>query len=160
MRLPPMTHYKTRTEMEAILSPLRTLAYTSKAARDVNDADLRALFARAAEYNGKLDVTGLLLFADGVFIQTIEGHSDDVADVLLRIRNDKSHRVESIFVDETVVCRVYPGWAMMASLFPVEATLVSFLNSRSESPTAAFTRGQLEGIRRTLDFVNQRRHTE
>jgi hypothetical protein len=119
----------------------------------MGDADLRRLFARAALFNEPVDVTGLLLFNQGVFVQTIEGLSDNVEVVLERIKSNRSHRIDSVFVDEAIDRRVYPAWAMMGSLFPADATLVSFLRARSEAPNAAFTQGQLDAIARTINFA-------
>ena len=141
--------------MATHISALRTLAYVSKAAYDVGQDDLHRLFVRAADYNATVDVTGLLLFCDGVFLQTLEGVSDNVEAVLQRIKNDPMHRIDNIFVDEPTQERVYPAWAMMASLVPAEAALVSFLKARTEGAKVQLTKGQLLAVDRTLRFATQ-----
>ena len=132
---------------------MRTLAYTSKATRDFDNADLRKLFVRAAQFNETHDVTGLLVFSDGNFLQTIEGFNDDVQAVYERIQSDPRHTLTGVLVDEPIQRRMYPGWAMMATLQRADATLVSFLKARTEAPDAAFTGGQLRAIEKTLSWV-------
>ncbi len=142
--------------MNALQSPavlMRTIAYTSNATREINDVDLRDLFARAAEFNATHDVTGLLVFSDGNFLQTIEGFDDNVQAVYERIQRDLRHTITSVLIDEPIQRRMYPGWAMMATLRPADATLLSFLQTRKEWPSGAFTAGQRLAIEKTLVLV-------
>jgi hypothetical protein len=144
-----------REQAEERPNSLWSLAYFSTAMQTLSDVNLRRLFLRAADFNDAVNVTGLLLFADNVFMQTIEGSADDVNTVYKRIADDSTHQIDEVFVNSTIERRVYPAWAMMASSFPLDATLVSFLQARKESPSGSFTVGQTVAIQRTLDFVNR-----
>jgi hypothetical protein len=136
-------------------SRLRTVAYVSRATCALDYADLHQLSLKASLHNGRVDVTGLLLFADSVFVETLEGFSGDIEVIFKHIQNDPRHVITTVFVNESITRRIYPAWSMMASLFPMDPTLVSFLRSRQESSDRRFTHNQLVAVNRTLEFVCQ-----
>ena len=52
------------------------LVYASRAAQPFTDAELVELLTRSRQKNDRLDVTGMLLYHDGSFIQALEGNRE------------------------------------------------------------------------------------
>ncbi len=55
-----------------------SLIYVSSSTRAFSDADLVALLEQSQEKNARLDITGMLLYKDGNFMQVLEGPDDAV----------------------------------------------------------------------------------
>ena len=143
--------------MSADKTTLRTIAYVSEALEAFNRQALSDLFIRAQLYNDGVDVTGLLLFGDGLFVQTFEGPDESVERVYERIVEDSRHQIARVFMDESIQQRVYPAWAMMGDLNDPNPTLTTFLLTRIELGVAPFTHQQMDSLIRTVDFIEHQR---
>lgn len=64
------------------------LVYISEAVADISYTDIRDILEVARKHNRQEDVTGLLIFRDGYFVQLIEGEESSVRKVLGRILLD------------------------------------------------------------------------
>jgi len=65
------------------------LMYASRAAAGVDDEELHGILRHAKTANPKRGVTGALCFADGIFIQVLEGGREAL--VVLPARRDVLH---------------------------------------------------------------------
>lgn len=70
---------------------MHQLLYVSATARDVPEALLADILAASRRNNLKLGVTGMLLHAEGGFLQILEGKQDVVSALYDRIALDKRH---------------------------------------------------------------------
>lgn len=68
------------------------LLYMSSASQKFSAAELGALLDRARKNDAARGVTGMLLHADGSFIQYIEGERDTVLGLFDTISGDRRHR--------------------------------------------------------------------
>ena len=86
--------------------------YTSTAAQVFGDKELRQLLESAVVANQKYDITGLLLYAGGTFMQVIEGEAE-AADTLMRlIKADARHRNVNVLVRNQRPARDFSQWHM------------------------------------------------
>jgi hypothetical protein len=136
-------------------SNLRTIEYVSTATKNYADADLHALLDRALTFNLEVGVTGLLLFSNGVFVQTFEGHEEDVLAVFDRIRSDPSHSLTRVITDESIERRVYPDWAMMANFTALNPPVVAHLHSLMVSESALLSNAQRAALTRAIAFLQE-----
>lgn len=88
------------------------LLYVSFATRRMSDADLVELAAQSARDNRILDVTGILMYEDGIFLQVLEGDRDVVRDLMQKIVEDKRHERLAVLLEEDVERRHFPDWHM------------------------------------------------
>ncbi len=88
------------------------LIYTSTAARDFSDDELAHVLAVAVRNNQKNNVTGLLLYAKGTFLQVIEGESDVIDKLLATIKLDPRHRDINELVRTPIREREFSHWHM------------------------------------------------
>ncbi|MGI9486521.1 MAG: BLUF domain-containing protein [Geminicoccaceae bacterium] len=65
--------------------------YASAASTPFDSSDLEDLLAKARANNEKVNVTGMLLYHDGSFLQVLEGEEDDVEAVVSKIKQDDRH---------------------------------------------------------------------
>jgi hypothetical protein len=88
------------------------LIYISSATREMSEDDLVALLRQSRERNEKQDITGMLLFKDGLFLQVLEGSEKDVDEIYRSIcldeRNAGNYLIERKAIDE----RNFPDWRM------------------------------------------------
>ena len=89
-----------------------TLVYVSFATKVMSDEELRDLLQVARENNAELDVTGMLLYRDGFFIQALEGEEETVMSLYNKIKTDPRHRSVLQVYRESVKNRSFEEWSM------------------------------------------------
>lgn len=88
------------------------LLYTSTATRDFSDEELTAILQTAARNNQQREVTGLLLFTKGTFMQVIEGEPDVIDALFTIIKSDPRHRDIEEHVLTPIREREFSQWHM------------------------------------------------
>ena len=86
--------------------------YTSQSTADVGDAELSAILAVSIKNNQRSDVTGLLIFNQGTFMQVLEGSSAAVDATLHRIKRDSRHTKFNLLVRNISKTREFSRWDM------------------------------------------------
>lgn len=86
--------------------------YTSTANCEISDADLKGIIDSAERNNQRNNITGLLTYYDGLFIQMLEGEQDDVEKTLRRIAQDPRHHQVMILFEGETSKRHFPDWKM------------------------------------------------
>jgi hypothetical protein len=90
---------------------MRQLLYVSNTSRDVAPAELDAILAVSRANNPALDVTGLLLYIDGGYLQILEGEERTVHQLYARIAADRRHWEARLMLDRESP-RAFTGWSM------------------------------------------------
>ena len=88
------------------------MIYSSQAVTPMASADLAHILADARAGNEARDVTGVLIYADGVFVQVLEGERDTLEALIASIRADSRHHSMKVFRDEAVDRRAFHEWRM------------------------------------------------
>jgi len=88
------------------------LVYTSSATLRPTDSDLIALLAQARARNVKQNITGILLYGVGIYLQVLEGEADDVHAVYNSILNDDRSSNHITLIEEEISQRDFPKWTM------------------------------------------------
>ena len=99
------------------MAPLESLVYVSSAVQSVGDAQLLHLLERARLRNTRCEVTGLLLFDAGNFMQYIEGPPSGLSEVYEHIKRDPLHTGLIELCRERPAQRAFGKWAMVARVF-------------------------------------------
>ena len=98
------------------------LMYASRAVPAVDAEELHALLRQCRTNNPKHGITGVLCFADRIFLQVLEGGRGAVNQLYQRIVHDTRHRDVELLTYEEIEQRRFAGWAMgqvqMASVNP------------------------------------------
>lgn len=88
------------------------ILYASSAAKPFGDPELAELLSLSQRNNASLGITGMLLYAEGNFIQYIEGPEDAVDDLYRRIARDPRHRSVFMLSEGSGPTRLFPDWTM------------------------------------------------
>ena len=131
------------------------LMYRSTETRAMTEADLRALLKNAREKNDRLGVTGLLLYAQGRFLQVLEGPESAVRQLYDTIEADPRHAGTEVLLTNRTAERVFPDWKMgleRPGAFASLEGLSSFLQSGNLPPAA-------EPMAEVLETLEQFRHS-
>lgn len=91
---------------------LETLVYVSSAAPGFRTEELANIIAAGRRNNARNGVTGLLLYAEGSFLQALEGGPEALAATMGRIRRDPRHQGILEIYRAPISQRSFPGSAM------------------------------------------------
>jgi len=88
------------------------LTYVSFAIKRMSIEDLQTLLQISKTNNAKINVTGMLLYRDRYFIQTLEGEKSIVEDLFAKISKDRRHTNILLAAKETISQRAFDNWSM------------------------------------------------
>jgi len=78
----------------------------------LTDPELLEIINVSRNNNGKKDITGILLYSEGMFIQFLEGPAYELNEVYNAIVNDTRHKNIIKLVEEDIIYRSFPNRAM------------------------------------------------
>lgn len=90
--------------------------------------DLARILMQSRHHNHEANVTGVLCFKEGHYLQVLEGPSESVGKTYRRIKSDSRHANVELLLDETTEERLFERWAMKLSSGN-HAELATFLRS-------------------------------
>ncbi len=88
------------------------LAYTSVATVGFQEDELTRILQQSRTYNTSVDITGVLLYVRGSFIQVLEGKKAAVEALYEHIKKDPRHSNVTLLLNRPIVQRLFPNWAM------------------------------------------------
>jgi methanogenic corrinoid protein MtbC1 len=98
------------------------MTYRSIATTTPSAAELEDLVLRARQRNRSLGLTGMLLFEDGQYFQTLEGPPDGLDAVWSSVERDPRHRSIEVLSQHLVPARLFSDWDLMLCNRRDEAT--------------------------------------
>jgi len=93
------------------MTVIRQILYASNTDRDVADSILADILAESRKNNAGSNITGVLLYIDGGFMQVLEGENLAVADTYARICRDRRHWNTTLLLDRQAA-RAFGEWSM------------------------------------------------
>lgn len=109
------------------------LTYASRPSLSFKTEDFASILAASKRNNTRVGVTGALCYANGIFLQQLEGDRTEVNRLYHRILADSRHRDPVVLAFAEINSRRFTTWAM-GSLAPLEANRHIYLKySRSAS---------------------------
>ena len=91
---------------------LMHLVYVSEAISDLSKQDLSEILLSAKRNNYRYNITGILVFSKGKFMQFLEGPEFNVMKTFKAIKNDFRHYGIDIVRQGNISRRQYEGWHM------------------------------------------------
>ena len=88
------------------------IVYSSEATIPMQATDLEALLVQARSRNGTVGITGALVYAEGTFLQILEGERHALEDLMAAIRRDVRHEAVTVLREGEVPSAVFGGWGM------------------------------------------------
>lgn len=99
-------------EIENVTEPTFQLLYISASNHDFTEEELEELLMKARINNEKLNVSGMLLYHEGSFIQALEGPRENVEKLYKIIGKDSRHTETRILFKGDSPQRDFDGWSM------------------------------------------------
>lgn len=91
---------------------LHQLLYVSSATENFDDNDLVIILEKARKNNEALNITGMLLYHEGSFIQVLTGPKNAVEKLYSKIEKDDRHNQSRILLKHDVNNRQFENWTM------------------------------------------------
>jgi hypothetical protein len=88
------------------------LIYVSTAREELDTAELDQILASSVRHNEQQQVTGMLLYSAGSFLQILEGEEAVVAETYSRIKEDPRHTDIMLLERSVVTTRDFAHWHM------------------------------------------------
>jgi hypothetical protein len=92
--------------------PLSYLVYTSTAKAPFNDDQLLELLRESRDRNSQRDVTGALIYKNGIFVQMLEGPTSDIEELREKIYRDPRHVGVMTLIRGAAELRIFSEWTM------------------------------------------------
>jgi Sensors of blue-light using FAD len=115
------------------------IVYKSRAAGLPTIADLRRLLLQSSANNTRLGITGLLLYAEGYYMQVLEGDAAAVQQLYASIQADSRHTCVETLSEGAIKERIFQNWSMAFQTLPGEdfRRLTGYIDAyRSRAPNA------------------------
>lgn len=96
--------------------PERRFIYRSKETCAFGSSELELLGIDSSLRNLELDVTGILFYNGGIFLQLLEGPSENVQVLASKIRCDSRHEDFTVILDEPAEFRWSATWLMSLNI--------------------------------------------
>jgi len=91
---------------------LLQIVYLSRSVGDMSDQQVTQLARSCADNNKAQDITGVLYFDSGHFIQCLEGEDTTLIPLYAQILNDQRHDEILTVVIKPIKERMFPEWSM------------------------------------------------
>ncbi|AZN36438.1 BLUF domain-containing protein [Iodobacter ciconiae] len=139
------------------MSDLHTLVYVSTATRLMTEAELEVLLLGAVEQNNKNNVTGVLLYNNGDFMQCLEGPEPILRETFRRITDSRQHSGIICLFDEKISKRSFSDWHMGYAQ-PTKSQMLALSSALWEKTADIFTgkEKECEGLILLKDFWGRR----
>ena len=88
------------------------IIYSSEASTPMQTHDLEELLSHARRSNGAKGITGALVYAEGIFMQILEGDRTKLQDLMAKIRKDIRHETVIVLRECEIPSKVFGSWKM------------------------------------------------
>ncbi len=95
---------------------MNRIIYLSSAIKLFSDEEINELLHQSRINNKKRNLTGLLLYSEGNFMQILEGNKDDIQNTFEKIKLDSRHKSIITIINEPLEKRSFSDWTMGYSL--------------------------------------------
>jgi len=89
-----------------------SLIYVSTSVKLPSDEELLDILKVSRENNSVKDITGLLLYKGGNFMQVLEGPNESVEALYKKIEANSRHKDLNVLSREQISTRQFPAWQM------------------------------------------------
>ena len=91
---------------------------TSRIQKDDPSRPLVSILDASTRNNSAAEITGLLMYGGGMFMQVLEGADDDVFRLYVKLLDDPRHADCRVILATPIEERTFPDWAMAAMTLP------------------------------------------
>lgn len=125
-----------------------TICYVSHAIDNLDQKELDELFEYTSSNNNAKNITGILLFETGNFLQVLEGEEEILRNLFEKIKADSRHKNIFVILNQVSENRVFENYASRFSIVKSKDDLQkieTYLNQIEDTnPNLKYIKGLLE----------------
>ena len=124
-----------------------TICYVSSAYPGITEDQLNELFTTTQKNNTASNITGLLLYQSGKFLQVLEGDDDELKNLYEKIEQDSKHNNIFVILKQKCKRRIFENYESRFSIVKSKEdlrTIETYLNQIEDSPNLKYIKGLLE----------------
>lgn len=91
---------------------LHQVVYVSAATRPIGEQELAGILKVARDNNVSRDITGMLLYRGGNFLQVLEGPASGVLELCEKLCRDPRHENVRVLLQGPLMSRAFGSWSM------------------------------------------------
>jgi hypothetical protein len=132
---------------------MKNIVYVSTAVKLMHENQLMDILHNSRLHNAALNISGVLLYSEGTFIQVLEGR-DGVIDALYsRIQADHRHKNVIKLIDEPINEKSFAQWLMGFAVTDAEKAekLVGYLRSLNELDLSSSNNAAVNAIKAFIE---------
>ena len=133
---------------------VHSLVYVSASDRRLTGVDLQRLLEQSRRHNGAHQLTGLLLYRAGTFLQFLEGGEADVEDLFSSIEVDERHHDVVLVRRATRPHRQFSSWTMAYGDVDLSSTKPVQVEMRAPNGPAPQTADEAAFVRELLELFD------
>ncbi len=95
-----------------MMENLTFLLYASQALNTLEESARLALEKKSQLYTDLKEITGVLVYRQGFFMQYLEGHETSVLDLFRKLRGNEHHYNVRVLSRGLIDKRLFPNWTM------------------------------------------------
>jgi hypothetical protein len=113
---------------------MKNIVYVSTAVKLMHENQLLDILHNSRLHNAALNISGVLLYSNGTFIQVLEGRDTVIDALYARIQADQRHKNIITLIDEPIIEKSFGKWLMGFAVTDSKKTekLLGYLLSISE----------------------------
>lgn len=115
---------------------LSELVYLSFRSATCTDEDVEKILEQARRFNGKQDITGVLVYSKDKFLQVLEGEQEKILSLYEKIKLDKRHDRALMVANRPIMERHFPSWQMAQKAINTDD--FSFLSEMTDEEQTQF----------------------
>tara|TARA_R100001369_G_scaffold91925_1_gene134804 strand:- start:210 stop:608 length:399 start_codon:yes stop_codon:yes gene_type:complete len=100
-----------------------TICYISSESSDLKENQLEEVFSTTKINNGSEDITGMLLYYYGNFLQVLEGEKETLLNLFENIKKDKRHKNIITIFNKQNEHRIFEGYKSGFSIIKTKSDL-------------------------------------
>ncbi len=125
-----------------------TICYVSNTHSELRDTALEALFSETTKNNTSNNITGILLYESGNFLQVLEGDEEILKNLFDKIKADSRHRNIFVILSKTSERKIFKNYASGFSIVKSKQDLLNikaYLDQIDQNiPNLKYVKGILE----------------
>ena len=124
-----------------------TICYVSSARVDITEDEMTNLFGTTENNNTRNNITGILLYESGKFLQVLEGEEAVLKSLYEKIEADTRHNNIFVILNQNCKHRIFENYASRFSIVKSKGefqTIETYLNQIEDSPNLKYIKGLLE----------------
>lgn len=91
---------------------MHRIIYLSASTKELSIEEINALLLQSRKFNAENNITGVLLYIDGDFLQVIEGSEEVTKRLFEKIKKDKRHKGIITVYNDRFLEKQFPDWSM------------------------------------------------